>query len=127
MNRKIFNAWKSKPPRIYIITQAMADSVEVPLSGGGMASVSADEYELKLKQDLERKTGKYYAYPMGSGECEEETFVLETWEKYTSPDSCYEAMFILYYSALYPYQVIKKHLGEDMAEEYLQETAAFLN
>jgi hypothetical protein len=46
----------------------------------------------------------------------------------TRPESgCYEAIVILYYSPLNPYLTIKKHMGKDLAEEYLQTIPVIAN
>lgn len=40
---------------------------------------------------------------------------------------CYEAIVISYYRPLNPYLTIKKHMGEDLAEEYLQSLPEIAN
>lgn len=90
--------------------------------------MSLDAFLRDLKRSIKNQTGHYYVFPVKSDQLsEDDMYFLEGWEVYTSPDSCYEALVILYYSALYPYQVIKKYMGEDMAKEYLEKQALALN
>lgn len=80
-----------------------------------------------LERDLHRQAGRYYAYVKGGNREEADTFILEGWVVYTSPDCVHEATVILYYSALNPYLAIKKWMSEDMAEEYRCKQLAVLN
>lgn len=76
---------------------------------------------------MEKQKGQYYAYVMEADRDEADTYTLKTWEVYTSPDSCYEALVILYYAPLNPYLTIKKHMGEHWAQKYLDKQALAAN
>lgn len=99
----------------------------VRLLGCGIANMSLESFVKNLETDKRTGNGHGHTFPVKGKDCEEDTYVLEGWEIYTSPDSCYEALVILYYSALYPYQVIKKYMGEEMAQEYRNQELATLN
>jgi len=122
VNEIIKNSWSGDPPRIKVMVQPLPNAPYLFLSGGGNADMSLDSYINDLKRDIRNQTGKYFAYVMKSwgGDKEEaDTFVLQTWEVYTSPDSCYEALVILYYAPMDEYLTLKKHKGEEAAQEYL--------
>lgn len=121
MNPIIRDSWSSGPPRLYIIAEPMPNAPLVWLSGGGMANMSLDEYLKDLQKYFDNKTGKYFAYVIGGCGEEADTFILRTWDVYTSPTSCYEALIHLYYSPVNEYLCLKKHLGEKWAQEYLDE------
>ncbi|HLO85992.1 MAG TPA: hypothetical protein VK203_13430 [Nostocaceae cyanobacterium] len=124
---KIAIAWNGDPPKVKYIAEPMPGTPYLRLLGNGISSTPIDKFLNYLEQDKAKQKGKYFTFPINSNQTEEDLYVLEGWEVYTSPESCYEAIVILYYSALYPYQVIKKYMGEVMAEEYLQETVSALN
>jgi len=120
-------AWKGKPPQIKFTAEPMPGTPYVRLLGCGVTDMSLENFVQKLATDKETGNGHGHTFPVKGRDCEEDTYILEGWEVYTSPDSCYEALIVLYYSALYPYQVIKKYMGEDMAEEYRLKQLATLN
>lgn len=120
-NSIIKNAWSSGPPRLYIIAEPMPNAPHVWVTGGGMANMSLDEYLKNLQKDFDNQTGKYFAYVMGGCKEEADTFTLQTWDVYTSPTSCYEALIHLYYAPVNEYLCLKKHLGEKWAQKYLIE------
>lgn len=124
---KMMSAWQGSPARIVYIAEPMPNTPYLRLLGNGIADMYLDGFVKDLERDMKRQSGHFYTFPLNSDKKEEDLYFLEGWEVYTSPDSCHEALVILYYSALYPYQVIKKYMGEEMAEEYLQETAAGIN
>lgn len=127
MNRLVYQAWECNPPRIHAISQAMPDSPPLHLSGGCMARMSLERFVNDLEEDTEKQKGQYYAYVMEADRDEADTYILKTWEIYTSPDSCYEALVILYYAPLNPYLTYKKHMGEQWAQEYLDEQLLIAN
>lgn len=55
---------------------------------------------------------------------EADIYTLRTWQVCPPNDGTYEAIIVLYYAALNPYLTIKKHFGEDSAQEYLNRNAA---
>ncbi len=120
-------AWKGKPPRVKFKAEPMPGTPYVRLLGCGITDMPLDKFIKNLERDIKTGKGHGYTFPLEGKDCEEDTYVLEGWEVYTSPDSCYEALVILYYSALYPYQVIKKYMGEEMAEEYRSKQLATFN
>jgi hypothetical protein len=81
-------------------------------------------YITNIKRDIRNQTGKYFAYVMGSDGDEADTFTLETWEVYTSPESCYEALVILYYAPVNEYLCLKKHKSSDAVQRYLDKIKA---
>ncbi|HLO85993.1 MAG TPA: hypothetical protein VK203_13435 [Nostocaceae cyanobacterium] len=127
MNPTVYSAWGGDPPRIYAISKPLPNAPHLPLSGGAIANMSLDNFLSDLKRDMEKQKGKYYAYVMESDKDEADTYILQTWEVYTSPESCYEALVILYYAPLNPYLTYKKHYGEHYAQEYLDELATTVN
>jgi len=121
MNPILKSAWDGEPPRLYIIAKPMPDAPHVWIAGGGMANMSLHEYLSDLQKDFDNQTGEYFAYVMGGCKEEADTFTLQTWDVYTSPTSCYEAMIILYYSPVNEYLCLKKHLGDKWAQKHLDE------
>lgn len=125
---KMLMAWKSNPPKIKYKAEPMPNTPHLRLLGSGIADMSLDQFIKDLRKDMKNQSGHYYVFPVKSDKLsEDDMYFLEGWEVYTSPDSCYEALVMLYYSALYPYQVIKKYMGEDMAQEYLEKQSVVLN
>jgi hypothetical protein len=127
MNEIVRNAWSSEPPRIKAITQPLPNAPFVYLSGGGCADMSLENYINDLKRDIRNQTGKYFAYVVksnGGNREEADTFILQTWEVYTSVESCYEALVILYYAPMNEYLTLKKYQGEEAAQEYLNKMQA---
>ncbi|MFH7024682.1 MAG: hypothetical protein ACHBN1_04590 [Heteroscytonema crispum UTEX LB 1556] len=97
----------------------MPDAPHVWVAGGGMSNKPLEDYLKDLQKDFDAQAGKYFAYVMGGCKEEADTFTLQTWDVYTSPTSCYEALIILYYAPVNEYLCLKKHLGERWAQEYL--------
>jgi hypothetical protein len=125
MNPIVKASWSRTPPNIYAISEPLPNAPHVSLSGGGTARMSLEDYLKALKKDLDNQTGKYFAYVMGSKDKEEaDTFILQTWDVYTSPTSCYEALIHLYYAPINEYLCLKKHMGEYWAQKYLDEINA---
>lgn len=121
MNAVIKEAWSGDPPRLYIIAEPMPNAPFVRLSGQGMANMSLGEYLKDLQRDFDNQSGKFFAYVKGGCKEEADTFTLQTWDVYTSPTSCYEALIHLYYAPVNEYLCLKKHLGEKWAQKYLDE------
>ncbi len=121
MNPIVRDSWKGDPPRLYIIAEPLPDAPHVRLSGGGVADMSLDEYLNTLQKNFDNQSGKYFAYVKGGCREEADTFTLQTWDVYTSPTSCYEALIHLYYAPVNEYLCLKKHLGEKWAQKYLDE------
>lgn len=121
MNSKLYHAWKGNVPPVQIICCAMPNSPELPLTGGGVSRKAVDDFLKNLEKDFNNQKGRYYAYVLDyyNSEDESDIYALETWQVFYPNDGTYEAVVILYYSALNPYMTIKKHMGEDLAEEYL--------
>jgi hypothetical protein len=127
MNQIVKDSWSGDPPRIKVIVQPLPSAPFVYLSGGGSADMSLDSYINDLKRDIRNQTGNYFAYVVksnGGSREEADTFTLQTWEVYTSSDSCYEALVILYYAPINEYLCLKKHKGEAVAQEYLDKIQA---
>ncbi|HLP89185.1 MAG TPA: hypothetical protein VK184_11430 [Nostocaceae cyanobacterium] len=124
---KMLVGWNGKPPRIKFKAEPMPGTPYVRLLGCGIADMSLENFIKDLERDKKTGNGHGHTFPINGKGCEEDTYVLEGWEVYTSPDSCYEALVLLYYSALYPYHVIKKYMGEDMAAEYLEQQSLARN
>lgn len=122
MNPVLKNDWDGEPPRLSIISKPLPSAPHLWLSGGGVADMSLDEYLKDLQKDFDSQTDEYFAYVMGGCGEEADTFILKTWDVYTSPTSCYEALILLYYAPVNEYLCLKKHLGEKWAQEYLDET-----
>jgi hypothetical protein len=121
---KIRDCWGGEPPKIRFISQALPNATCLPLSRSGCSNASLGDFLESLKRDRDRQSGKFFAYVKSkSGGCQEEadTYSLKSWEVYTSPESCYEALVILYYAPINEYLTIKKHLGEDWAQNYLNQ------
>ncbi|HBL14238.1 MAG TPA: hypothetical protein DD379_23190 [Cyanobacteria bacterium UBA11162] len=127
MNRTVFSSWGYKPPNIYAISMPLPDAPRLPLSGGAIANMSLDSFIKNLETDVKKQKGHYYAYVMEADRDEADTYTLQTWEVYTSPESCYEALVVLYYAPINPYLTYKKHMGEHWAQEYLDELAVVTN
>ncbi len=89
--------------------------------------MSLEKFLAQLETDKKHQTGYYFAYVMNGCKEEADTYFLEGWEMYSSSQSCYEALVILYYSAVNPYATLLKYMGEEMASDYLQSTAQSLN
>lgn len=123
LNSKIYFAWESDVPNVLVICLPMPNTPDLSLAGGGVSRQSADEFLRGLEKDFKNQSGRYYAYILGHHNSPDESdlFILETWQILCPNDGTYEAIVILYYSAINPYLTIKKHLGEDLAEEYLSE------
>jgi len=102
----------------------MPDAPELNLSGNGVARMSEEAFIRDLERDMKRHSGHYYAYVIGGIKEEADTYYLEGWVIYTSPDCVHEVTVFLYYSALNPYLTLKKYFGEAEAEEYLARNAA---
>lgn len=124
---KMRKAWRNKPPGICYRAEPMPDAPCLRLLGCGMANMSLESFIKGLERDKETGKGHGFTFPVRSDKSEEDTYILEGWEVYTGLDSCYEALVILYYSAMYPHQVIKKYMGEKLAEEYRCKQLATLN
>lgn len=71
--------------------------------------------------NIEKQKGHYYAYVKNSEGEEADTYILQTWDVYKGDNSCYEVLLTLYYAPLNPYLTYKKHMGENWAQEYLDE------
>lgn len=127
MNQVIYSSWDCNPPNIFAISQCLADAPRLPLSGGCTTRMSLERFIKDLERDVEKQKGQYYAYVMEADRDEADTYTLKTWEVYTSPDSCYEALVILYYAPLNPYLTIKKHMGEHWAQKYLDKQLLVTN
>ncbi|MCC5634949.1 hypothetical protein LC593_03600 [Nostoc sp. CHAB 5844] len=118
---KMMSAWNGNPPRVEYKAEPMPGTPHIRLLGEGSSTAALDAFLGQLEKDFKQQKGKYLTYPLKSDQAEEDVYVLEGWEVYTSGESLYEALVILYYSALYPYQVIKKYMSEHLAQEYLDE------
>jgi len=116
---KLLSSWENRPPSVQFITQTMPDAPELNLSGSGVARMSIDTFIRDLEREMKGHIGHYYAYVMGGCKEEADTYCLEGWVVYTSPDCVHEATVLLYYSALNPYLTLKKYFDESSAEEYL--------
>jgi len=120
VKNKIRAAWSGKPPRILSISQPMPNTPYLPLTGGSTTDKSLDVFLAELERDFKCEKGKYFAYVMDyyqSGD-EADAYILEDWQVCVPEDNMHEAVVILYYSAMNPYLTIKKHMGEDLAQEY---------
>ena len=95
VNSIVYSAWDGDPPRVYAISKPLPNAPRLPLSGGSIANMSLESFLSDLKKDMEKQQGKYYAYVMEGNQDEADTCILQTWEVYTSPESCYEALVIL--------------------------------
>jgi len=124
---RLLAAWEGDPPRIEIISYPFPSAPHLPLSGGGCTSISLDKLLAQLESDRQHETGHYFAYVINGCKEEADTYFLEGWEIYSSSQSCYEALVILYYSPINPYATLRKYMGEEMANEYLRDTADLLN
>lgn len=116
---KLLSAWGNNPPRTEYRVEPMPGSPHVRLLGDGFSSLPLEDFVKSIEDDFLKKKGKYFTYPFKSSKQEEDTFVLEGWEVYTSNESVCDGLVLLYYSAEYPYEVIKKYMGESLAAEYL--------
>lgn len=124
---KMRKAWGNNTPRIQYRCEPMPGTPHLRLLGDGSSTASLEEFLKRIQLNKQKETGKCFTFPVRSDKSEEDTYILEGWEVYTGLDSCYEALVILYYSAMYPYQVIKKYMGEKLAEEYRCKQLAPLN
>jgi hypothetical protein len=124
MNQTLKDSWDGEPPRIKAISQVLPNAPHLWLSGGGCADTSLSNFIENLERDIKNQTGRFFAYVMNSDGDEADTFSLQTWEVYTSPDSCYEALVILYYAPINEYLCLKKYKGEDSAQRYLEKIKA---
>ncbi|MCZ2206430.1 hypothetical protein [Cylindrospermopsis raciborskii] len=124
---RLLAAWEGDPPRIEVLAYPFPSAPHLPLSGGGCTNMSLEKFLAQLETDKKHQTGYYFAYVMNGCKEEADTYFLEGWEMYTSSQSCYEALVILYYSAVNPYATLLKYMGEEMASDYLQSTAQSLN
>ncbi|MGB3239247.1 MAG: hypothetical protein WBB29_13190 [Geitlerinemataceae cyanobacterium] len=52
-------------------------------------------------------------------------FTIDLDRNILKPELKIEAIVVLYYFPINPYLTLRKHMGQDTAEEYLQEIAAF--
>lgn len=127
INSKLYWAWDGNPPNIQAISFPMPDAPYLPLAGGCTSRMSLEDFLKDVQRDFDRQTGCYYAYVFDGDKSEEDTYVLTTWDVTRPDNECYEAIVILYYSPLNPYLTIKKHMGEELAEEYLQRIPAVAN
>lgn len=116
---KLLAAWEGNPPRTEYRVEPMPGTPHIRLLGDGCSTLSLDDFIKTLENDYLKEKGKYFTYPLKSSKTEEDMFVLEGWEVYMSEQSVCEGLVILYYSAMYPYEVIKKYMGETLAAEYL--------
>lgn len=116
---KLLAGWGGNPPRIEYRSEPMPGTPHIRLLGDGISSLSLDDFIKSLETDCLKQKGKYFTYPLKSLKTEEDMFALEGWEIYKSEQCICEGMVILYYSAMYPYEVIKKYMGESLAMEYL--------
>lgn len=123
MNQAIKNAW-TNPPRLYIVAQPMPNAPNLSITGSGTSTASLDNYLKDLQKDFDNQKGKYFAYAKKGCKEEADTFYLITWETYTSPESCYEALIMLYYAPINEYLCLKKHFSEEWAQKYLDEISA---
>lgn len=118
---KMLAAWNGKPPKVEYRAEPMPGTPHLRLLGDGCSTVCLDKFLSCLESDYRQQKGKFYTFPLKSDKAEEDIYYLEGWEVFTSTTSALEAMVVLYYSAMYPYQVIKKYMGESMAQQYLDE------
>lgn len=104
----------------------MADSPNLNLTGSGTARMSLEKYLQDLERDIKKQTGYFYAFVSGHYKSTDEAdiYTLKTWQVCHPNDRTYEAIVILYYTALNPYLTIKKHYGNEAAQEYLARNAA---
>ncbi|HLP89354.1 MAG TPA: hypothetical protein VK184_12280 [Nostocaceae cyanobacterium] len=126
MNDLLYSAWEGNPPEVYYIAQPMPNSPNLNLTGGGTAIMSLEHYLLDLESDIKKQKGHYYAFVSGfyNSQDEADIYTLTTWQVCYPNDGTYEAVVILYYSALNPYLTIRKHYGEEASQEYLARNAA---
>lgn len=90
--------------------------------------MSLDSYIRDLKSDFHRQCGEYFAYVWGCYESGDEAdmYTLQTWQVCPPNDGTYEAVVVLYYAPANPYLTIRRHFGEDSAQEYLSRNAAIV-
>jgi len=124
IKRSVYSAWDGNPPSIQMIALPMPDAPYLPLTGGGTARMPLKAFLQELESDYKSQRGHFFEYVWDSDRDEADTYALETWEVCTPESGIYEAIVILYYSPINVYLTLKKHMGEDAAEEYLQSIPA---
>ncbi len=117
--RSLYSAWGGDPPRLDIIAVPMPDAPYLPLTGGGSARMSLDSFLKDIERDFQNQQGRFLEYVWESDKDEADTYVLQNWDVCRPESGIYEAIIILYYSPMNPYLTIKKHMGQDLADEYL--------
>lgn len=120
---KLIEAWGNDPPRILYLAHPFPDTPDLPLSGSGTADMSVETFLADLQRDYDLQQGHYFAYVMNSDKEEADTYTLSEWEVVGST-KCHEAVIILYYSAVVPYQTVLKYmpaLAEDYRHQNLRE------
>lgn len=122
MRRSANDAWSGSAPRIQAYATPMPDAPYLPLTGGCTTSMDLEEFLAELCRCLETQAEPHYiAYVWDSEREEADTYVLQDWEICRPESGAFEAVVILYYAPINTYLTIKKHMGDDMAEEYLED------
>ena len=127
MNSKLYFAWDGKVPNLQIICVPMPNTPNLPLTGTSFIRKPLDDFIEELNCNLKEQMDLYYSYVLDHYQSDEEAdiYTLQTWQVCTSNDGTYEGIVLLYYAAINPYLTIKKHMGADLAEEYLQRIPAY--
>lgn len=123
--RSVYSAWDGNPPNIQLLSTPMPDAPYLPLTGGGTARMSLDSLLGDLERDLQKQTGRFFEYVWESEQEEADTYSLQSWEVCRPDSGIFEAVVVLYYFPLNPYLTLRKHMGQDAADEYQDEMAAF--
>lgn len=112
-------AWDNNPPPILYLAMPFPNAPDLPLSGSGTARMSIESFLQDLQQDCNHQEGHYFAYVFNSNREEPDTYRLTEWEV-VGGTKCHEAVVLLYYSPVSPYQTVLKYMP-DLAEEYKQQ------
>lgn len=123
--RSLYSAWDGNPPNIQLLSTPMPDAPYLPLTGGGTARMSLDALLGDLDRDMRQQTGRFFEYVWESDRDEADTYSLQSWEVCRPDSGVFEAIVVLYYFPINPYLTLGKHMGQDAAEEYLKDIAAF--
>ncbi|MEM8805561.1 MAG: hypothetical protein AAGF01_06000 [Cyanobacteria bacterium P01_G01_bin.38] len=107
------------------MAQPMPDAPCLPLTGGGTADMSLEDFLKELEADFSHHQGYYREYVLGhhSSLDEADHYFLESWDVYEPRNNTHEALVVLYYSPVNPLSTLKKHMP-DMVDDYLADCAS---
>jgi len=126
MSSLFYQQWEQNPPTIETIVQVTPQIPVIPLTGSTTTRMNLDKFLKYLEDDMKKQKGHYFEYVWGYYKSldEADIFTLQDWRVCRPDDGNQEAIIIMYYAPINMYLTLKKHFGEEDAQEYLDKIAA---